>query len=242
GAHEGVVCRVRFCGARGAHRSLPATADRLRANPQPECLHVSAAPNSGLLNRGLDAFGRHGQLEQPRARAVVYRVGDHRAHEDDGRLAAALRWRVFGIDEDGLNLRHPREARQFIRIEVVVQDLAVLEMDFLGQGITESHRDATFHLNLRTFRVNHQPHVLGADHALDLNGSLLRIDLGLSYRGHPGSRIHAAGHAITAFAGGFGWGPAEALGGSFEDADHPGVAQVLEAELDRVHSRRRGHD
>src|ERR1035441_6130576 len=80
-----------------------------------------------LLHRCQHALRRHGQLEQPRARAVVYRVGDHRAHEDDGRLAAALRWRVLGLDEDGLNLRHPREARQFIRVEVVVQDLAVLD-------------------------------------------------------------------------------------------------------------------
>ncbi len=41
---EGAVRRVGFRGARSAHRHVSAPADRLRANPQPERLHLSPAP------------------------------------------------------------------------------------------------------------------------------------------------------------------------------------------------------
>ncbi len=121
--------------------------------------------------------------------------------------------RVLGLNEHGLNLRHPREARQFIRVEVRIQNLAVLEMDFLGQRIAQPHGGAAFHLYLRPFRVDHQAHVLGADHAFDLNGSLRRIHLGLDDHGsNTGAGVHATSHAIAAFAGRFGRSPAEALG------------------------------
>ena len=111
---------------------------------------------SGLLDRRLDPLRRHRQLTQPRAGGVVDGIGDDRAHHDDGRLAAALRRMVSGVEDHRLDLRHPGEAGDFVGVIVRVQDLPAFEMDFLGEGIAHAHGDAAFHLDFRAFGVDDQ--------------------------------------------------------------------------------------
>src|ERR1035437_2531091 len=115
-------------------------------------------------------------------------------------------------------------------------------MRLLREDVTQAHRDAAFQLDLCAFGIDDHAHVLGANDAFDLHGSFGGVHGDCGDGGHVGPGVNAARHAVTALAGGLRGRPAEVVGGGLQDANHPGVTQVVQSEFHRVDSCAGGHD
>ncbi len=102
----------------------------------------------------LDTFRSHWELEQSGTAGIENRVGDHSPHADDGGFPASLRWRILGIDQNGLYLGQPGETRYLVRVKIEVEDLSSFKMDLFSQSITQPHGDTALHLAFGTFRID----------------------------------------------------------------------------------------
>ena len=130
---------------------------------------------SRLVERRLQPCRRHRQSEEPRAGRVEDGVGDHGAHRDDRRLAAALRASSSFFTSTVSICGQPREARQLVACRSSRSRICPpLKRSSSRERVAEAHRDAAFDLHRRAVGVDDDPHVLGADDALDLHASRAR--------------------------------------------------------------------
>jgi hypothetical protein len=119
------------------------------------------------------------------------------------------------------------KTRDGIAVEVGVEHRAGLEVHFLGQGVTQAHRDAAFHLLLHALGVDHEAHFLRAQHALDGDLAADPVDGDLGDGGDVAAGIHADGHAQAAAADADGGLPAPFLRGGLEHMDRAGVGEMF---------------
>ena len=184
----------------------------------------------------------HRQGVHADADSVVDGVSNDSPHHRDGRLAASLRGHARIVDEHDFDLRPPGEARDFVGVEILIEDAAVLEPDLLGQTITEAHGDTALDLHPDALGIDDLARILGANDAQDADRTLLLVDLNFGHRGHVGAQIIRDGDAVAAPAWRLGERPAEFVGGRPDYLLHAGVGQVLDPEFEGVHSRRLGQD
>ena len=120
--------------------------------------------------------------------------------------------RASFLHQDRLDLREPREARHLVGVEVLVLDLPAAELELLGEHVAEAHGDAALDLHGRPVGVDDDPHVLGADDALDADLPAGAVDLHLHRQDRVGPGVDAAGDAPAAPAGSGTRRPAERPG------------------------------
>src|SRR5512136_3507530 len=115
-------------------------------------------------------------------------------------------------------------------------------MDFLSQGITETHDEGPLHLLPGALRIDDQAHILSVDNSLDLHFPGGPVNLHLRHRGHVGPGTDTARHPAALPARRSSPLPAEFLRSRFEHPPHPCVLEMGQPEFDWIFAEPRCHD
>ena len=125
----------RTCRPESGHPDRPRSSERgpvkgSKRLPRKDggCDRKSAGVNAySYPSAAFTRSGVIGNLQHARAHGVEDRVGQRRAHGDDGRLAAAQRRRLRIVHQHNLDLRQPGESRHPVAVEVGVKHVPVAE-------------------------------------------------------------------------------------------------------------------
>src|SRR5450759_559175 len=107
----------------------------------------------------MNALSGHRQPKHACAARVEHCVSDYGSSGRDRRLSAALWRQVVILDEYGLDLRYPREARDVVGIEIPVKNVATEETQLLRQGVSETHGNRAFDLHLCALGIHDDSHI-----------------------------------------------------------------------------------
>src|SRR5712692_1673085 len=176
-------------------------------------------------------------LQRHRTDALAGRAVErvqHRGRRDaDRRLADAAPDRAAGRHEDGLDLRHLRDAHRVVLVEVLLLDASVLDRALLEEERRQAVDERTRHLALDLRRVDRVARVGRGDDAVHLH--LVAVsDRDLAGRGDEAVEgLHLRQPAVDAARRGLR--PADALGHGVQHGQVPRVVRhQLASEFDGI--------
>src|SRR5579862_6180975 len=106
------------------------------------------------------------ELAQALAGGSENRVGHRRSNGRDGGLAKPSRW-IIRVHDVSFDLRRIVDADDVIVGITLLNRCTLLEIDAPLQGCRQSPNNAAFSLPFQPFRINYDPTIDNADHAVD---------------------------------------------------------------------------